>query len=160
MNPCPCAVEVLHVAGTLLITATAGVAFSATRRTQKYVASSLDARTRQVRRVQAHFDTLLRELSTGTPARLSDARAARRAQLCTTVRRYRDRAAFPRHCDFDAATPYSVNRKTGTLCAVAHLLLASTARDDIVPRAARTNSNVRAADLTSDTGVGLVAWRQ
>jgi hypothetical protein len=58
---------------------------------------------------------------------------------------------FPHNYDFPGApTPYFIDRKTGTLCAVAHLLV-STGRRDVVDRVARADNNVWVAQLVSDT---------
>ena len=63
---------------------------------------------------------------------------------------------FPHNYDFPLReTPYFVDRKTGTLCAVAHLL-ALTGRDDIVRRVQRANNNVWVRQLASDTA--LLRW--
>ncbi|MCC6244598.1 MAG: hypothetical protein IT353_17270 [Gemmatimonadaceae bacterium] len=110
---------------------------------------------REKRRVQAHFDSVLRELRTSVPTRLTSTQAAGREQLIATLQGYRDRAQFPRNYDFDEQTPYFVDRKTGTRCAVAHLL-ESTKRHDLVARVASTNNNVRAGDLYADTA--FVSW--
>ena len=110
---------------------------------------------RENRRVQAHFDSVLRELRTSVPTRLTSTQAAGRERLVATLQGYRDRAQFPRNYDFDEATPYFVDRKTGTRCAVAHLL-ESTKRHDLVARIESTNNNVRAGDLYVDTA--FVSW--
>jgi hypothetical protein len=105
---------------------------------------------REVVRIQAHFDSVLNELSSSSTP--NDGRAsARRVALVRTLRAYRDAGVFPHNYDFPGRTmPYFVDRGTGTLCAVAHLL-ASTGRRDIVDRVARTNNNVWVADLAGDT---------
>ncbi len=110
---------------------------------------------REIRSVQAHFDSVLRELHTAVPMRLTSAQTAGRERLIVTLQGYRDRAQFPRNYDFDEETPYFVDRKTGTRCAVAYLL-ESTMRHDLVDRIATTNNNVRAADLYADTA--FVSW--
>ncbi len=110
---------------------------------------------REIRGVQAHFDSVLRELHTAVPTRLTSAQTAGRERLIATLQGYRDRAQFPRNYDFNEETPYFVDRKTGTRCAVAHLL-ESTMRHDLVNRIATTNNNVRAADLYADTA--FVSW--
>jgi hypothetical protein len=68
---------------------------------------------------------------------------------------YRVRGVFPHNYDFTRPTPYFVDRKTGTLCAVANLL-ARTGRRDIVDRVARANNNVWVAELAGDTA--FVGW--
>lgn len=48
------------------------------------------------------------------------------------------------------AVPYFVDRKTGVLCAVAHLL-ESTGRRDVVDRVAALDNNIWVAQLAGDT---------
>jgi hypothetical protein len=72
------------------------------------------------------------------------------------LRAYRDRGVFPHNYDFPGrAVPYFIDRKTGTLCAVAHLL-ASSGRRDIVNRAAQMNNNVWVPELAGDTA--FTSW--
>ena len=112
----------------------------------------------EVRRVRAHFDSVLTELAGREARLLTIAQRERRAALLDTLRGYRDRGVFPHNYDFpDRATPYFVDRKTGTLCAVGYLLV-STGRRDIVDRVARANNNVRAAQLATDTA--FAEWLQ
>jgi hypothetical protein len=107
------------------------------------------AERREVARIQAHFDSLLAELQTSDAPR--GAISARRAALVATLRAYRDRGVFPHNYDFPGrAVPYFIDRKTGTLCAVAHLLDA-TGRRDIVERVARIDNNVWVAQLATDS---------
>ena len=110
------------------------------------------ADARRVARIRAHFDSVLTELSAtaGTESLAGSARV-RRAALLETLRAYRDRGDFPHNYDFAGqAIPYFVDRRTGTLCAVAHLL-ASTGRRDIVDRVAVADNNVWVAQLAGDT---------
>ncbi len=118
-------------------------------------AESGAAHRAEVRRIRAHFDSVLAELPARDVSALGAERRARRAALVATLRAYRDRGVFPHNYDFDAPTPYFVDRKTGTLCAVAHLL-ESTGRRDIVDRVARADNNVWVAELASDTA--LAGW--
>lgn len=67
-----------------------------------------------------------------------------------TLRAYRNAGVFPHNYDFPEMTPYFVDRKTGTRCAVAHLL-ESTGRGDIVARVAGADNNVRVRALGADT---------
>jgi hypothetical protein len=109
----------------------------------------------EVRRIRAHFDSVLAELD-AHDVRLAPERRARRARLVSTLRAYRDRGEFPHNRDFAAApTPYFVDRETGALCAVAHLLAAS-GRRDLVDRVARADNNVWVPRLAGDTA--FVAW--
>ena len=110
----------------------------------------------EVQRIRAHFDSVLTELVLRDASSLTEAQRTERAALVATLRAYRDRGVFPHNYDFpDRATPYFVDRKTGTLCAVAHLL-ASTGRRDIVDRVAHTDNNVLVAQLAPDTA--FTAW--
>ena len=102
-------------------------------------------------RIHAHFDSVLAELRTADVSHLTASQLARRATLLRRLQRYRDRSVFPHNYDFPGqAIPYFVDRRTGTLCAVAHLL-ASTGRRDIVNRVALMNNNVWVAELAGDT---------
>lgn len=110
----------------------------------------------EVSRVRAHFDSVLSELGARDVSALTNAQRARRAKLVTALRAYHDRGVFPHNYDFPLhETPYFVDRKTGTLCAVAHLLTL-TGRDDIVRRVQRANNNVYVAQLAADTA--LLRW--
>lgn len=112
--------------------------------------SPVPAAEREVRRIQSHFDSVLVELRARDVAALSSQQQARRALLVETLATYRNRALFPRNYSFAAPTPYFVDRSTGVLCAVAHLLEA-TGRRDIVDRVAATDNNVWVAQLAGDT---------
>ena len=88
----------------------------------------------EVRRIRAHFDSALAELSARDVAELTLKQQATRARLLEILRVYRDRGIFPHNYDFPGrAVPYFIDRKTGTLCAVAHLL-ASTGRQIRIAR--------------------------
>jgi len=120
------------------------------------IAASPDAAAIEVSRVRAHFDSVLSELGARDVNALTKAQRASRAKLLTALRAYRDRGVFPHNYDFPLReTPYFVDRKTGTRCAVAHLL-ALTGRDDIVRRVARANNNVWVPQLAGDTA--LLRW--
>jgi hypothetical protein len=109
-----------------------------------------------VARIRAHFDSVLSELPARDLSSRTAAQRARRAGLLATLRAYRDRGDFPHNYDFPGQlVPYFVDRKTGTLCAVAHLL-ESTGRRDIVDRVARMNNNVWVSALAGDTA--LTHW--
>jgi hypothetical protein len=105
----------------------------------------------EVRRIRTHFDSVLFELDARDVHALGATERANRSALLGTLRLYRDRGVFPHNYDFPgAAVPYFVDRKTGTLCAVAHLL-ASTGWSDIVERVALGDNNVRVAQLAGDS---------
>ena len=109
------------------------------------------ARAAEVRRIRAHFDSVLAELPARDVSRLTAEQRARRVALLDTLRAYRDRGEFPHNYDFPGqAVPYFVDRETGTLCAVAHLMAAS-GRRDLVDRVARANNNVWVPELAADS---------
>jgi len=118
--------------------------------------SPRDAESTEIRRIKIHFDSVLSDLSAKDISALSDGQRARRGAVIATLRAYRDRGVFPHNYDFPGqAVPYFVDRKTGTLCAVAHLL-ASTGRRDIVDRVSKADNNVLVPQLAGDTA--LSAW--
>src|SRR5262245_38819023 len=137
----------MRVAGLLLLLAPLGIATSARRP---------NAERAEITRIRNHFDSVLTELRNRDVSSLTAAQRANRQTLMVTLAAYRDRGVFPHNYDFpDAAMPYFVDRKTGTLCAVAHLL-ESTGRRDIVDRVARMSNNVWVAQLAGDTA--LATW--
>lgn len=110
----------------------------------------------EIRRIRIHFDSVLADLSARDVRGLTDSQLARRATAISTLRAYRDRGVFPHNYDFPGqAVPYFVDRKTGTLCAVAHLL-ASTGYRDIVDRVSRTDNNILVPQLAGDSAFS--AW--
>ncbi len=107
-------------------------------------------------RIHAHFDSVLTELDARDLSSLSVEERAARAALVRTLTGYNVRGVFPHNYDFaEAATPYFVDRKTGTLCAVA-FLLESTGHRALVDRVARTNNNVWVSALAGDSE--FTAW--
>lgn len=114
------------------------------------------SRAHEIARIRAHFDSVLVELSARDVSRLTPTQRSQRARLLGTLKAYRDRGAFPHNYDFPGrAVPYFVDRKTGVLCAVAHLL-ESVGRRDIVDRVAARDNNVWVPELASDTA--FTAW--
>ena len=129
------------------------MAFAArgTPRRSDVAGTSSSGRAVEVGRIRVHFDSVLAELEGRDVAALGAAQRANRNTLLARLRAYRDRGVFPHNYDFPGeAVPYFVDRETGTLCAVAHLL-ASSGRRDIVDRVARADNNVRVAQLAGDT---------
>jgi hypothetical protein len=138
----------MRLAGLLLLLAPLGIATSVRRPNE--------AERGEVARIRSHFDSVLTELRDRDVSALSAAQRANRQTLTVALAAYRDRGVFPHNYDFpDEATPYFVDRKTGTLCAVAHLL-ESTGRRDIVDRVAKMNNSVWVAELAGDTA--LATW--
>lgn len=115
-----------------------------------------DSATPEVTRIRAHFDSVITELAARDVRDLSATQRSNRSRLTSMLASYRDRGVFPHNYDFPGqAVPYFVDRKTGTLCAVAHLL-ESTGRRDIVDRVVAANNNVWVAELAADTA--LARW--
>jgi len=104
----------------------------------------------EVRRIQIHLDSALSLLETNSGSQFTAVQRTRRAIAIENLRTYRNRGVFPHNYDFSERTPYFVDRKTGTLCAVAYLM-ASTGRSDMISRVAKTDNNVRVPQLASDT---------
>ena len=119
------------------------------------LATTVHAGDTEVHRIRTHFDSVLIELSARDLRGLSPAQRSHRAALIRELDTYRVRGVFPHNYDFSRPTPYFVDRKTGTLCAVANLL-ARTGRRDIVDRVARANNNVWVAELAGDTA--FASW--
>ena len=101
----------------------------------------------EVRRIQAHFDSVLSELRARDVSQLSAGQRAERSQLIGVLVAYRERGVFPHNRHFPGeAIPYFIDRPTGTLCAVAHLI-ESTGRRDLVDAVAEMDNNVWVAEL-------------
>jgi hypothetical protein len=112
--------------------------------------------SREVLRIQSHFDSVLKELAARNLDGMTPLQRARRAALVATLRGYRDRGAFPHNWDYPGElVPYFVDTKTGTLCAFGYLL-ESTGRRDIVDRVSAADNHVRALELEGDTA--LKSW--
>lgn len=104
----------------------------------------------EVRRIQRHFDGALTLLESRNVSALSPSQLANRRTLAQRLLRYRDRGAFPRNYDFPGeAVPYFVDRRTGVVCAVGHLI-ESTGRRDLVDRVAAAHNNIWVAELAGD----------
>ena len=119
--------------------------------TQHATAAPSDAAAAEVTRIRVHFDSVLTSLDRRDVSSLTAEQRSHRTSLIATLRAYQARGLFPHNYDFPGQpTPYFVDRKTGTLCAVAHLL-ASTGRRDIVDRVARADNNVWVPQLAGDS---------
>lgn len=104
----------------------------------------------EVQRIRMHFDSVLSELRTRDIGTLSSEQAQRRSALVGVLEKYRNRGVFPHNRDFAGeAIPYFIDRPTGTLCAVAHLL-ESTGRRDIVNAVATMDNNVWVRELAGN----------
>ena len=104
----------------------------------------------EVQRIRMHFDSVLSELRMRDISTLSSEQAQRRSALVAVLETYRNRGVFPHNRDFPGeAIPYFIDRPTGTLCAVAHLL-ESTGRRDIVDAVAAMDNNVWVKELAGN----------
>jgi hypothetical protein len=104
----------------------------------------------EVQRIRMHFDSVLTELRIRDISALSSDQAQRRTGLVAVLENYRNRGVFPHNRDFPGeAIPYFIDRPTGTLCAVAHLL-ESTGRRDIVNAVAAMDNNVWVNELAGN----------
>ena len=109
----------------------------------------------EVQRLQAHFDSVDRELRAQPIAALSTAQRSARAQLTEWLREYRNAGDFPVNEDFpERATPFFRDRHAH-LCAMAYLLTRS-GRGDVVDEVANSRNKARVHDL-ADMPV-LTAW--
>lgn len=109
----------------------------------------------EAQRLQAHFDSVDRELRAAPIVALSAAQRSARAQLTEWLREYRNAGEFPVNEDFpERATPYFRDRH-GNLCAMAYLL-ARSGRGDVVDAVANSRNNARIHEL-ADMPV-LTAW--
>ncbi len=104
----------------------------------------------EVQRIQRHFDGAIALLESSDVSALSPSQLDNRRTLTERLRHYRDRGAFPRNYDFPGeAVPYFVDRRTGVVCAVGHLI-ESTGHRDLVDRVAAADNNVWVAELAGD----------
>lgn len=115
-----------------------------------------DTHTRnEVRRLQAHFDSVDGELKRRSVAHLSNEQRAARARLVAWLRDYRQAATFPLN---DGVAPRAVpifRDARGVLCAMAHLIQRS-GRGDIVDDIAASRNTAYIARLADDAR--LVVW--
>lgn len=104
----------------------------------------------EVSRLRAHFDSVVTEMSSARTDRLDATQRARRALLVTELQRYRNAGSFPENRDFAGrAVPYFVDKKTGAICAVGHLLVTS-GRGDIVAAVSSADNNVLVSQLAGN----------
>jgi hypothetical protein len=112
--------------------------------------------TAEVRRVQAHFDSVLHELGASDPARWTPAQRTARARILAELATYRDRGAFPQNRDFPGlAVPYFIDRESGVRCAVAHLMT-TTGAGALAERVAAGDNNVWVSELS--TNIAFNHW--
>jgi hypothetical protein len=118
--------------------------------------SPTDAERAEVARIQRHFDGALAMLDARDVSSLTADQRVRRATLTDVLRAYRDRGLFPRNYDFPGqAMPYFIDRRTGVLCAVAHLM-ESTGERALVDAVADADNNVWVPQLAGNAA--FEAW--
>ena len=112
------------------------------------------ARSVEVKRLRAHFDSVDSELKSRDVSMLAPSQRARRAQLTSWLRDYRNAGQFPVNDKFDSPTPFFRDSK-GTLCAMAYLIQRS-GRTDIVDKVEAKRNTAYIAELADDPS--LIAW--
>ena len=112
------------------------------------------ARDLEVKRLQHHFDSVDAELKSRDVSALTASQLARRTQLISWLRDYRNDASFPTNDRFSNPTPF-FRDKHGVLCAMGYLIDRS-GRSDIVNRVAGSRNNAYIRELADDPA--LIAW--
>jgi hypothetical protein len=103
-------------------------------------------------RLQAHFDSVERELRARDVPGLRPAQRAARGRLMDILHRYQVRGVFPRNTDFpDRDMPVFIDW-WGKRCGFAYLI-EQTGNEDLVLRIAATRNNARASELKDDPAV-------
>lgn len=106
-------------------------------------------------RLRAHFDSVDRELRGADVSHLTATQKARRAELVSWLRQYRNAGRFPENDRFANRMVPFFRDSHGTLCAMAYLIDRS-GRGDIVDKVAATRNNAYIHELADDPE--LVAW--
>jgi hypothetical protein len=112
------------------------------------------ARSIEVERLKAHFDSVDTELKSRDVSVLEPSQRARRAKLTSWLRDYRNGGQFPVNDKFDSPVPFFRDSR-GTLCAMAYLIDRS-GRKDIVDKVEATRNTAYIAELADDPA--LIAW--
>jgi hypothetical protein len=103
-------------------------------------------------RLQAHFDSVERELRAREVPGLTPAQRVARAHLMDILHRYQVRGVFPRNTDFpDRDMPVFIDW-WGKRCGFAYLI-EQTGNEDLVLRIAATRNNARVPELKDDPDV-------
>jgi hypothetical protein len=109
----------------------------------------------EVQRLRAHFATVERELLARDLTQLAPPQRAARALLIERLRAYAAAGVFPKNADHPGRfVPYFIDR-SGTRCAMAHLIEQSGGAA-LVATIAHTHNNADIADLAHDPV--LIAW--
>lgn len=103
-------------------------------------------------RLQAHFDSVERELRARDVSGLSPTQRAARSRLMDILHSYQVRGVFPRNTDFpDRDMPVFIDW-WGKRCGFAYLI-EQTGNEDLVLRIAATRNNARVPELKDDPEV-------
>ena len=104
-------------------------------------------------RLQAHFESVERELRARDVSGLTPAQRAARARVLNILHTYQVRGVFPRNTAFpDRDVPVFIDWR-GTRCGFAYLV-EQTGHEDLVLRIAATRNYARAPELKDDPEVG------
>ena len=109
----------------------------------------------EVRRLQAHFDSVDLELVSRDVASLRPDQRSARLDLITWLREYRNAGVFPLNNGFAKQAAPIFRDRRGVLCAMAYLM-ARSGRPDIVEEIAHTNNLALISDLAEEPR--LVGW--
>lgn len=109
----------------------------------------------EVGRLQAHFDSVDKELLARDVSHLSAPQRRARGELITWLREYRAAAAFPLNDEVSNRAVPVFRDSRGILCAMAYLIQRS-GRADIVDDIAASRNTAPVAELADDPR--LIAW--
>jgi hypothetical protein len=113
------------------------------------------ARSLEVARLRAHFDSVDVELRGPQELQLTPGQRTTRATLIGWLREYRDAGVFPQNDRFPGSAVPFFRDSRGVLCAMAYLIDRS-GRRDLVDRVASTRNNAYIRELAGDPE--LRAW--
>lgn len=120
------------------------------------LANPLDVHIRdEVRRLQAHFDSVDEELRARGTSHLTPAQRISRTQLTEWLRDYRRAATFPLNDGVSAGAVPIFRDSRGVLCAMAYLIHRS-GRTDLVDDISAQRNTAYVAELADDAR--LIAW--
>lgn len=119
-------------------------------------ASPIDVHVRaEVRRLQAHFDSVDEELTARSTSHLTPAQRTSRTQLIDWLRDYRRAATFPLNDGISSGAVPIFRDSRGVLCAMAYLIHRS-GRTDLVDDISAHRNTAYVAELADDAR--LITW--
>lgn len=132
------------------------IAMSMLAASSNRLANPLDGHIRaEVRRLQAHFDSVDAEMQAGNTSHLTAEQRASRMQLMEWLRDYRRAATFPLNDGVSSGAVPIFRDSRGVLCAMAYLIHRS-GRADLVDDISAHRNTAYIAELADDAR--LVAW--